>query len=52
MTYRERFMRDPAVCAGRPVIWGTRVLVRVVLGYLPRGETTEVRVIRPVVTDV
>ncbi len=41
MTYRERIVRDPAVCAGQPVIRGTRVLVRVVLGYLAHGETTE-----------
>ena len=41
MTYHERIVRDPAVCAGQPVIRGTRVLVRVLLGYLARGETTE-----------
>jgi uncharacterized protein (DUF433 family) len=41
VTYRERIVRDPAVCAGQPVIRGTRVLVRVVLGYLAHGETTE-----------
>ena len=41
MTYRERIVREPAVCAGQPVIRGTRVLVRVVLGYLAHGETTE-----------
>ena len=36
-----RIVRDPAICAGQPVIRGTRVLVRVVLGYLAHGETTE-----------
>lgn len=41
MTYHERIVRDPAVCAGQPVIRGTRVLVRVVLGYLAHGEPTE-----------
>lgn len=41
MTYQDRIVRDPAVCAGQPVIRGTRVLVRVVLGYLAHGETTE-----------
>jgi uncharacterized protein (DUF433 family) len=41
VTYRERIVREPAVCAGQPVIRGTRVLVRVVLGYLAHGETTE-----------
>ena len=40
MTYLERIVRDPAVCAGQPVVRGTRVLVRVVLGYLAHGETT------------
>jgi uncharacterized protein (DUF433 family) len=41
VTYQDRIVRDPAVCAGQPVIRGTRVLVRVVLGYLAHGETTE-----------
>lgn len=40
MTYLERIVRDPAICAGQPVIRGTHVLVRVVLGYLARGTTT------------
>jgi uncharacterized protein (DUF433 family) len=42
MTYHDRIVRDPAVCAGQPVIRGTRVLVRVILGYLAHGEPTEV----------
>jgi uncharacterized protein (DUF433 family) len=37
----DRIVRDPALCAGQPVVRGTRVLVRVVLGYLAKGETTE-----------
>jgi uncharacterized protein (DUF433 family) len=41
VTYLDRIVRDPAICAGQPVIRGTRVLVRVVLGYLAHGETTE-----------
>jgi uncharacterized protein (DUF433 family) len=41
VTYLDRIVRDPAICAGKPVIRGTRVLVRVVLGYLAHGETTE-----------
>jgi len=41
VTYLDRIARDPALCAGQPVIRGTRVLVRVVLGYLAHGETTE-----------
>lgn len=38
MTYQERIARDPAICAGQPT---TRVLVRVVLGYLAHGEPVE-----------
>ncbi len=41
VTYPDRIVRDPAVCSGQPVVRGTRVLVRVVLGYLAHGETTE-----------
>ncbi len=40
MTYQERIVRDPAIGAGQPVVRGTRVLVRVILGYLAHGETT------------
>ena len=40
VTYLARIVRDAAICAGRPVVRGTRVLVRVVLGYLAHGETT------------
>jgi uncharacterized protein (DUF433 family) len=42
MTYHDRIVRDPAICGGQPVIRGTRVLVRVILGYLAHGEPTEV----------
>lgn len=41
MTYQERISRDPAICAGQPTIRGTRVLVRVVLGYLAHGEPVQ-----------
>jgi uncharacterized protein (DUF433 family) len=41
MTHHDRIVRDPAVCGGQPVIRGTRVLVRVILGYLAHGETVE-----------
>lgn len=41
MDLRERITRDPAVCGGQPVVAGTRVLVRVILGYLAHGETME-----------
>jgi uncharacterized protein (DUF433 family) len=41
MTHHDRIVRDPAICAGQPVVRGTRVLVRVILGYLAHGETIE-----------
>ncbi len=41
MDFQERFVRDPAICGGQPVIRGTRVLVRVILGYLAEGAPTE-----------
>ena len=40
MSLSDRLVRDPAICGGQPVIRGTRVLVRTVLGYLAHGETT------------
>ena len=40
MAYQDRIARDPQICGGHPIIRGTRVLVRVVLGYLAHGETT------------
>jgi uncharacterized protein (DUF433 family) len=40
MAYQERIVRDPQICGGQPVIKGTRVLVRVLLGYLAHAETT------------
>ena len=42
MTFRDHIVRDPAICGGQPVIHGTRVLVRTILGYLAHGEPTEV----------
>ena len=41
MTYREHLVRDAAICHGQPVVRGTRVLVRAVLGLLAHGETVE-----------
>lgn len=38
MNYHDRIVRDPAICGGQPVIRGTRVLIRVVLGYLAHGD--------------
>jgi uncharacterized protein (DUF433 family) len=34
-------VRDPAICGGQPVLRGTRVLLRTVLGYLSQGSTLE-----------
>lgn len=42
MDYHDRIVRDPSICGGQPVIRGTRVLVRVILGYLAHGEPIEV----------
>jgi uncharacterized protein (DUF433 family) len=40
MTFQDRIARDPAICAGQPVLRGTRVTVRTILGYLAHGDTT------------
>jgi uncharacterized protein (DUF433 family) len=40
MTFQDRIVRDPAICAGQPVVRGTRVTVRTILGYLAHGDTT------------
>ena len=39
MTFQDRIVRNPAICNGQPVVRGTRVLVRTILGYLAHGET-------------
>jgi uncharacterized protein (DUF433 family) len=41
MEYHDRIVADRAICGGQPVIRGTRVLVRVILGYLAHGEPIE-----------
>jgi uncharacterized protein (DUF433 family) len=41
MTYQDHITSDPAICGGQPVIRGTRVLVRTILGYLAHGETVD-----------
>jgi uncharacterized protein (DUF433 family) len=52
MTYTEHIVRDAAICGGQPVIRGTRVLVRTILGYLAHGETPDaIRREFPSVTD-
>jgi len=38
MTYQDHIVRDARICNGQPVVRGTRVLVRAVLGYLAHGE--------------
>jgi uncharacterized protein (DUF433 family) len=40
MTFQGRIVRDPAICAGQPIIRGTRVTVRTILGYLAHGDST------------
>ncbi len=37
----EGISTDPAVCHGKPVIKGTRVLVSTILGALAGGDTRE-----------
>ena len=42
MNYHDHIVSDPAICGGQPVIRGTRVLVRVILGFLAHGEPVDV----------
>jgi uncharacterized protein (DUF433 family) len=42
MDHHDRIVRDPAICGGQPVIRSTRVLVRVILGYLAHGGPIKV----------
>lgn len=37
----ERIVTDPAVCSGKPVIRGTRIMVKNVLGMIAGGYTVE-----------
>ncbi|MCK4343372.1 MAG: DUF433 domain-containing protein [Phycisphaerae bacterium] len=41
MDYRRHIVRDPLICAGEPVIKGTRVTLRTVLASLAEGATIE-----------
>lgn len=41
MRWQDHLTRDPAICGGQPVIKGTRVLLRTVLGYLAHGDAAE-----------
>jgi uncharacterized protein (DUF433 family) len=37
----ERIEVNPAVCSGKPVVRGTRIMVRNILGMIAGGYTTE-----------
>ena len=39
MLYHDRIEIDPAVCNGKPVIRGTRILVTSILSQLAAGES-------------
>lgn len=41
MSYHDFITIDPMVCAGQPVIKGTRVTLRTVLASLAEGDTIE-----------
>ena len=41
MEYGELIVSDPGVCGGQPVIRGTRVPLRTILGSLAEGDTVE-----------
>jgi uncharacterized protein (DUF433 family) len=41
MIYDNVISRDPKICAGEPVIKGTRVTIRTILASLAEGATTE-----------
>jgi uncharacterized protein (DUF433 family) len=40
MTVMERIEINPAVCSGKPVIRGTRIMVRNILGMVAGGYTS------------
>ena len=41
MDYRKRIIRDPKICGGKPVIKGTRILLRTILASLAEGDSIE-----------
>jgi len=41
MAWRGRIVRDPNICGGKPVIRGTRIMVRNILGMVAGGNTLE-----------
>ena len=40
--FQDKIVRDAAICGGQPVVRGTRVPVRTILGYLAHGESVAV----------
>ena len=42
LNYSDFIVRDSKICGGRPVIRGTRVLLRTVVASLLDGDTVEV----------
>jgi len=40
-SYRERIIRDKAICGGEPVFKGTRVTLRTVLASLADGDSVD-----------
>ncbi|MCS6918657.1 MAG: DUF433 domain-containing protein [Fimbriimonadales bacterium] len=41
MARYSRIVRDPNICSGKPVIRGTRIMVRNILGMVAGGYTLE-----------
>jgi uncharacterized protein (DUF433 family) len=41
MDYLSHIVRDPAICGGEPMIKGTRVTLRTVLGSLAEGAEVD-----------
>jgi uncharacterized protein (DUF433 family) len=41
MSYDDLIVSDPGVCGGQPVLRGTRVPLRTVLGSLAEGDSVE-----------
>ena len=39
--YKDRIVKDPAVCGGAPIIKGTRVRVKIILDNLAEGHTPQ-----------
>ena len=41
MNWRDHIVTDPAILVGKPVIKGTRISVKLILGWLANGWTYE-----------